>query len=104
MPVIPMCLVNGSDGIGTGWSTSVPNYDPRAIIANIRKLIQGGELDKMTPHYYGWRGEIDLETGKKAGSYSIRGTIERMNETTLHISELPIKKWTQDYKVVSLVF
>ncbi|KAJ1559192.1 DNA topoisomerase 2, partial [Cladochytrium tenue] len=26
MPILPMILVNGSDGIGTGWSTSVPNY------------------------------------------------------------------------------
>ena len=85
MPVIPMCLVNGSDGIVTGWYSSVPNYDPWAIIANICKLIQGGELDKITPHYYGWRVEIDIETGKKAGSYSIRGTIERINETTLNI-------------------
>merc|ERR1712125_310469 len=27
-PVIPMILVNGAEGIGTGWSTSIPNYDP----------------------------------------------------------------------------
>lgn len=28
----------------------------------------------------------------------MRGKIERVDDTTLHISELPIKKWTQDYK------
>ena len=26
IPVIPMLLVNGGDGIGTGWSTGIPNY------------------------------------------------------------------------------
>ena len=92
MPGIPMCLVNGSYGIGTRWSSSVPNYDTQAIIDNILKLIQGGELDKTTPNYYGWIGKFDLETGKKADSYIIRGTIERIIETTLQISELPIKK------------
>lgn len=36
MPIIPFVLINGSDGIGTGWSSSVPSYNPRDIIANIR--------------------------------------------------------------------
>jgi len=99
MPVIPLVLVNGSEGIGTGWSSSVPNFNPRAIIDNIRRLIHGEDMEKMNPHYYGFTGEVAAETGKKAGSYSVKGRIERVNETTLHVSELPIKKWTQDYKV-----
>ena len=33
-PVLPLVLVNGADGIGTGWSTSVPNYNPAEVIAN----------------------------------------------------------------------
>ena len=36
LPIIPLVLVNGADGIGTGWSTSIPNYNPRDIVANIR--------------------------------------------------------------------
>ena len=39
IPVIPMVLVNGAEGIGTGWSTKVPNYDVKEIIANIRRMI-----------------------------------------------------------------
>jgi len=31
IPIIPMVLVNGSAGIGTGWSTDIPCYDPREI-------------------------------------------------------------------------
>ena len=98
VPVIPMVLVNGSDGIGTGWSSTVPTYDPRAIISNIRKLIIGEDQEKMHPFYYGYGGEIIPETGKRHGSYVVRGKVERINDTTLFISELPIKKWTQDYK------
>merc|ERR1719453_892185 len=29
VPVLPLVLLNGVEGIGTGWSTSVPNYNPR---------------------------------------------------------------------------
>ena len=99
MPVIPMVLVNGSDGIGTGWSSSTPNYCPRQIIANLRRRLKGEELEKMTPHYSGFTGEMIAETGKREGSYIVRGKIERINDTTLKITELPIKKWTQDYKM-----
>lgn len=58
MPVIPMALVNGSDGIGTGWSTSIPNYDPRDIIDNIRRMIAGEPLVQMCPRYYGFTGDV----------------------------------------------
>lgn len=58
VPVIPMVLVNGADGIGTGWSTSVNNYDPRDIIANIRRKIAGEELKPLLPSYYGFTGEV----------------------------------------------
>lgn len=58
MPVIPMVLVNGSDGIGTGWSSSVNNHDPRTITSNIRKLIRGESLEQMRPFYSGFNGEV----------------------------------------------
>lgn len=40
-PIIPMVLVNGAEGIGTGWSTKLPNYDVREIIANIKRMLDG---------------------------------------------------------------
>ncbi|VDK75285.1 unnamed protein product [Anisakis simplex] len=42
-PIIPMVLVNGAEGIGTAWSTKVPNYNPREIVENIRRMIRGEE-------------------------------------------------------------
>lgn len=46
-PILPMVLVNGSDGIGTGYSTSVPNYDPREIVANLKRMMNGMEPTEM---------------------------------------------------------
>lgn len=36
IPILPMVLVNGAEGIGTGWSTKIPNYNPRDICENLR--------------------------------------------------------------------
>ena len=40
-PILPMVLVNGADGIGTGWSTKIPNYDIREVVANLRRMLDG---------------------------------------------------------------
>lgn len=60
MPVIPMVLVNGSDGIGTGWSTKVCNYSPRQIIENLRRKIAGEAMIPMEPYYEGFTGEVSF--------------------------------------------
>ncbi len=50
-PILPTVLVNGAEGIGTGWSTSVPNYSPRDLAANLKRMLDGGEPEPMTPWY-----------------------------------------------------
>ncbi|KAI1319072.1 DNA topoisomerase 2 [Mortierella claussenii] len=95
MPVIPMILVNGADGIGTGWSSSVPNYNPEDIVANIRRLMKGEEQVPMVPWYRGFVGSIEKETEHK---YKISGLIEEADDTKVRITELPIRTWTTPYK------
>jgi DNA topoisomerase-2 len=97
LPIIPMVLVNGAEGIGTGWSTSVPNYNPRDLIANIYRKLDGEEFEKMHPYFFGFGGTIEANSSNDGG-YVVSGKIDRVDDTTLHISELPIKVWTQDYK------
>ncbi|XP_078179281.1 DNA topoisomerase 2-like isoform X6 [Carex rostrata] len=99
MPIIPMVLVNGSEGIGTGWSTSVPNYNPRDIIANVKRLLNNEPMEPMDPWYRGFKGIIEKSATKEGGAtYTITGVIEQVDSTTLRITELPIRRWTQDYK------
>jgi len=45
-----MVLVNGAEGIGTGWSTKIHNHDPREIIANIRRMMKGEEPIPMVSY------------------------------------------------------
>lgn len=41
VPVIPLGLVNGAEGIGTGWSTNVPCFNPRDCVENIKRKLEG---------------------------------------------------------------
>jgi len=95
MPIIPMVLVNGADGIGTGWATKVPNHNPREIVKNIRRMIDGLEPRTMIPWYKGFNGTIEpLEDNR----YVCNGEISMLDDQTFEINELPIKTWTQGYK------
>ncbi|WWC62083.1 uncharacterized protein I303_104673 [Kwoniella dejecticola CBS 10117] len=95
MPTVPLVLINGADGIGTGWSTSIPNYNPVQIVENIRRMMRGEEPEKMNPWFRGFKGSIErIEQDK----YKVSGIIEKIDEKTIEITELPIRKWTQDFK------
>ncbi|KAJ9691502.1 hypothetical protein PVL29_013627 [Vitis rotundifolia] len=77
-----------------------PNYNPRDIIANVRSLLNGEMMEPMDPWYRGFRGTIGKTdpTKQEAVGYTVKGIIEEVNETTLRITKLSIRKWTQDYK------
>ena len=55
MPILPMVLVNGGHGIGTGWSTDVPSYNPRDIVDNLKRLMEH-EVMWMIVWVGGWVG------------------------------------------------
>ena len=76
LPVVPMVLINGAEGIGTGWSTYIPNYSPREVSANLRRLLNGEEVVTMQPWYKGFKGTIQEVPSKTAGkSYNVYGTV-----------------------------
>lgn len=43
IPIIPLVLVNGAEGIGTGWASKIPNYNIREIVNNIHRMLNGDE-------------------------------------------------------------
>ncbi len=58
IPILPMVLVNGSEGIGTGWSSYIPNYNPREIVNNLLRKLDGDDFQPMIPFYKNFTGEI----------------------------------------------
>ncbi|KAI1629208.1 DNA topoisomerase II [Exophiala viscosa] len=95
VPVVPLVLVNGADGIGTGWSSSIPNYNPEDIVDNLRRRMAGEEWKPMQPWFRGFKGEVK-ETAPDRFQFS--GIIHQSGPTEVEITELPIRVWTQDFK------
>jgi DNA topoisomerase-2 len=84
-PVVPMVLINGSSGIGTGYSSTIPNYNPREVITNLRKLMLGEEADTMVPWYKGFDGKIVTWGSQK---YMCDGIVNKLSETRYDTSLL----------------
>ena len=95
IPIIPMVLVNGMIGIGTGFSTKIPQYDPLDIIRNIVHKIDNEPYDELIPWYKGFTGTILKEKDK---TYISKGSYNIISKDTIVITELPIGTWTQSYK------
>ena len=120
IPIIPMVLINGALGIGTGFSTNVPCHNPSDVIEHCERiidklnkndstqLIQTKEelneacdiiskfkLSALVPWYLGFTGDI---VPYKESSYASRGKYTWIDDQTVEITELPIGTWTEDYK------
>jgi DNA topoisomerase-2 len=96
-PIIPMILVNGSKGIGTGFSTDIMCYNPIQIIQYLKnKLISSEEsaID-FIPFYDGFKGQITKLSDDK---FLIKGLYEKTGHDTIRVTELPVGFWTEDFK------
>lgn len=101
-PVIPMLLVNGCVGIGTGFSTDIPSHNPLDIVRVLRERLSGSikklEDVKLTPWWSGFRGSITGAGDDK--SWIVKGKYTFLDDDAAHvqITELPVGTWTQKYK------
>lgn len=97
LPIIPLILINGSEGIGTGFSTFIPNYNPHDIINWLINKLEGKPNKiKLIPWYKNFKGKITKYDDTTWISSGILHIDKTKNE--IHINELPIKLWTNDYK------
>ena len=107
-PIIPMVLVNGTKGIGTGFSTDVMCYNPLDIIAYLKDKLNGIEIVNTTsstsstsvtkefiPYYEGFKGTISKIEDNK---FLIKGLYEKIGNDKIKVTELPIGHWTEDFK------
>ena len=95
-PIIPMILVNGSKGIGTGFSTEILCYNPLEII-NYLKCKLNGEINtnEFIPYYEGFNGKIEKICD---GRFLVKGTYEKLGPDKIKVTELPVGFWTEDFK------
>ena len=110
VPIIPFALMNGISGIGTGFSCTIPSYNPKQVIAYLRnKLTTTISLDDFSdscctsqshsqfiPYYQGFKGEIRKLSEHK---FLVRGLYEKVGPDTIRITELPVGTATAAYTI-----
>ena len=100
-PIIPMVLVNGSKGIGTGFSTDIMCYNPSQIIQYIKNKLTSAAttepiVTEFTPYYEGFKGTIQKIS--EEGKYLFKGKYEKLGGDKIRVTELPVGFWTDDFK------
>jgi DNA topoisomerase-2 len=94
VPVIPTVLVNGTEGIGTGFSSYVPPFNPKDICNNIERILSKRPIIPMTPWFKNFKGRVFTNN---AGIWITEGVWKKMHNKLI-ITELPPGHWTQNYK------
>ncbi len=97
VPTMPMILINGACGIGTGFSSDVPSFNPDDIKERLLRLVQDEDADipEMTPWYKDFKGIVKKSEYNKwttHGKYSVTSNV-------ITVTELPVGTWTNDYKI-----
>lgn len=103
-PVIPLWLVNGSVGIGTGHSVKILPRDPKKIVSLIQKMVDGVKVQQrtieqaLTPHFVGWKGTVS--SAGDLTQWELKGVLEKVNTTTIRVTELPVTYDVDKYKSI----
>jgi DNA topoisomerase-2 len=93
---LPIILINGACGIGTGFSTDIPCFNPDDIKDRLLRLVEDedSDIEELTPWYKGFTGSIKKAEENKwtaHGIYTIKANV-------ITVTELPVGTWTEDYK------
>ena len=100
-PVVPLLLINGCVGIGTGFSTNIPQYNPLDVLDSLRRRLKG-EIPTLSniplkPWWYGFKGSV--LPADSEGSWITKGVYSFNDaQKSISITELPVGSWTKDYK------
>ena len=94
VPILPTVLVNGTEGIGTGFSSYIPPFNPEDICANINRVIDGENIVPMKPWFDKFKGRV---FSNDEGFWVTEGVWTQAGNK-IKITELPPGRWTQEYK------
>ena len=99
LPIIPMILVNGCSGIGTGYSSDIPSYNPKDIVSNLLQMIEDEDFEPlpMKPYFRGFHGEVQNVPEKK-GTFITKGKWTKLTDSQIKITELPVGTGVTTYK------
>jgi len=96
VPIVPQILINGTEGIGTGWSSKIPMYKIEDLIEYIDKKLDGVKRRApLVPYFENFKGEVFYDEEKN--NCVTRGILVKENTSTIRITELPVNVWNDNY-------
>ena len=99
VPILPMVLVNGISGIGTGFSTSIPPFHPLRLVDYLRRGLGGSAAtaaQSFVPYYENFRGTVTA-IQDEPHKHLIKGVYQHVGADQVRITELPVGTWTMPY-------
>lgn len=99
LPIIPFVLINGISGIGTGFSSNIPSFNPIDIIQYLKIKLNSvnhivNETFQFIPYFTGFKGTVHKINEQK---FLVKGVYQKMDDNTIVIRELPVGTWTMPY-------
>jgi DNA topoisomerase-2 len=100
LPVVPLLAINGSVGIGTGFSTDIPPHNPVEVVGLLKERLAGSKSTLagaiLNPWWIGFRGAVERKADKQ---WLTKGLYVWQDAThSVLVRELPVGTWTKDYK------
>ena len=103
LPIYPLELINGTDGISTGYKSKIPNYHPMEVVSMMIRCIRGKPLKELVPWYRNFTGDIDIvesisnKTGLPKRSMITTGVLSHLTDNSYTLIDLPIGKSSKSY-------
>jgi DNA topoisomerase-2 len=96
-PLLPIPLLNGAVGTGTGHACLIMAYNPKDLVKACLQVLDGKRLKSgsLVPWFNGFNGTIERNA---EGQIVITGKLEVVNSTTIRVTELPIGTFLDQYK------
>ena len=99
LPIIPTILINGSSGIAVGFSSNLLNRDVKSVTDACINLLNGKSIKEIKPSLNEFTGDFvqDPENNRR---WIIRGRFQRVNTSTVRITELPPSMTYEKYEEI----
>lgn len=95
LPILPNILINGSEGMGTGFATKILTYNPNDLKEAVLAILTKQNVKRLIPWFKGFTGKVEALSEKQ---YQIFGSFKREGATTIHVTELPVGVYLDQYK------
>jgi DNA topoisomerase-2 len=90
VPELPLLLINGSEGVSSGFAQKILPRNPVSIAKAIRQILNGDTVDPslLNPYYVGFNGTI--EPGENHPQWILKGVAKKTGMNKVEILEVPI--------------